>query len=89
LFQDHWFARGFLFAMSIPVAVVANIGRIVTIAIVARFWGQDLGMKIYHDYSGYLVFVLCVLLVMGLSALMDQTMAGLRRLRGGLKGRPA
>ena len=72
IFKQYWFSRIFLFAMSIPVAVAANIGRIVTIAIVARFWGQDLGMKIYHDYSGYVIFVLCVLMVMGVSGLMEQ-----------------
>ncbi len=82
MFKKHWFSRAFLFAMSIPVAVAANIGRIVTIAIVARFWGQDLAMKIYHDYSGYLIFVLCVFMVMGVSGLMDLSVTGWRRLRG-------
>lgn len=82
MFKKHWFSRGFLFAMSIPVAVAANIGRIVTIAIVARFWGQDLAMKIYHDYSGYLIFVLCVFMVMGVSGLMDVSSTGWKRLRG-------
>ena len=85
LFKKHWFSRIFLFAMSIPVAVAANIGRIVTIAIVARFWGQDLGMKIYHDYSGYLIFVLCVLMVMGVSGVMEQTWIFFDRVRKRLR----
>lgn len=71
LFRNHWFARWFLFIMSVPIAALANIGRIVTIAIVATFMGQDVGMKLYHDYSGYLVFVLAVLLVVGFNALLD------------------
>jgi len=83
LSKKHWFARLFLFAMSIPVAVAANIGRIVTIAIVARFWGQDVGMKLYHDYSGYLVFVLCIFMVMGVSSLMHRSAALCRRRQGG------
>ena len=85
VFRKHWFGRLFLFAMSVPVAVAANIGRIVTIAIVARFWGQDLGMKIYHDYSGYLVFVLCVLMVMGVSGVMEQTWIFFDRVRKRLR----
>ena len=80
VFWKHALARWFLFAMSIPIAAVANIGRIVTIAIVARFWGQDLGMRIYHDYSGYLVFILCVFLVMGLSAVMEKAWKIIERL---------
>ena len=85
IFKKHWFARLFLFAMSVPVAVAANIGRIVTIAIVARFWGQDVGMKIYHDYSGYVIFVLCVLMVMGVSGVMDQTWLFFDRVRKRLR----
>ncbi len=72
IFWQQNLARWFLFVMSIPIAAAANIGRIVTIAVIARFWGQDLGMKIYHDYSGYLVFILCVFLVMGLSSTMHR-----------------
>ncbi len=72
VFRTHNIERWFLFAMSVPIAATANIGRIVTIAIVARFFGQDIGMKVYHDYSGYLVFVLAVLLVIGVNAVMDK-----------------
>lgn len=72
VFRKNNIERWLLFCMSLPVATIANIGRIVTIAIVARFFGQDTGMKIYHDYSGYLVFLLAVLLVMGIDKLIDQ-----------------
>lgn len=78
--QRNW-ERWLLFLMSVPIAAMANIGRIVTIAIVARFFGQETGMKIYHDYSGYLVFVLAVLLVIGINALMDKAKAGVKRIR--------
>ncbi len=69
--QRNW-ERWLLFAMSVPIAAMANVGRIVTIAIVALLFGQDAGLKVYHDYSGYLVFVLAVLLVLGTNALMDK-----------------
>lgn len=81
LFKRHWFARWFLFGMSIPIAVAANIARIVTIAIVILFLGADVGMTVYHDYSGYLVFALCVVIVMGSSALMEQAGVLVARLR--------
>lgn len=78
--QRNW-ERWLLFAMSVPIAAMANIGRIVTIALVAAGLGQEIGMKVYHDYSGYLVFVLAVLLVIGINALMDNARTGLKRLR--------
>jgi exosortase len=87
VYRKNWPERGFLFVMSIPVAVVANIARIITIAILARFWGQEFAMTIYHDYSGYLLFSLCVFIVMGLNALLDHVSKGFgmigRKLRAG------
>jgi exosortase len=69
--ECHW-ERWLLFAMSVPIAALANVGRIVTIAIVSLAFGQEAGLKVYHDYSGYLVFVLTVLLVIAVNAGMDK-----------------
>ncbi len=81
VFRQSNAERWLMFLMSVPIAAMANIGRIVTIAIVAWFFGQDTGMKVYHDYSGYLVFVLAVLLVIGMNAVMDKAKAALKRMR--------
>jgi len=78
VFRKSNIERWFLFLMSVPIAAMANIGRIVTIAMAASFLGQEIGMKIYHDYSGYLVFVLAVALVAGTNALMDKAVGFLR-----------
>ncbi|NQU39063.1 MAG: exosortase/archaeosortase family protein [Lentisphaerae bacterium] len=59
-----------LFAFAIPLAMLANAARIVTIAIVAELFGQDAAMSLYHDYSGYLVFFLATLLMIGAGALL-------------------
>lgn len=82
--RKSWLSRGFLFAMSLPIAVVANIGRIVTIGIVAAVFGQEIGMKVYHDYSSYLIFVLSVLMLILTNHLIDRAL----RLYNALK-RPA
>ena len=72
VFRERNGERWLLFAMSVPIAAMANVGRIVTIAIVALLFGQEAGLKVYHDYSGYLVFVLTVLLVIAVNAAMDR-----------------
>jgi exosortase len=46
-----------LFACSVPLAVAGNIVRILTICLVARGFGQAAAMGFYHDYSGYVVFL--------------------------------
>lgn len=86
VFRKNNIERWFLFLMSVPIAAAANIGRIVTIAVVAGFLGQEIGMRIYHDYSGYLVFTLAVVLVVGINALMDKVTSLLHTLYGHRKG---
>ncbi len=85
VFRRHWAARWFLFLMSVPIAAVANTGRIITIGIIARFFGQGVGMKMYHDYSGYLVFVLAVLLLVALNASLGKSLDLLHRAQGAVK----
>jgi exosortase/archaeosortase family protein len=60
-----------LFASSIPLAVIGNLARITTVALVAQGFGQDLAMKVYHDYSGYIVFSLAILCMIGLGAALS------------------
>lgn len=60
-----------LFVSSMPLAVVGNLARITTVALVAQGFGQDWAMKIYHDYSGYIVFSLAILCMIGLGAVLN------------------
>jgi len=60
-----------LFVSSMPLAVVGNLARITTVALVAQGFGQDWAMKIYHDYSGYIVFSLAILCMIGLGAALN------------------
>lgn len=71
MFRKNNIVRWFMFLCSIPIAMFANIGRIITVAVYAVLFGQDAGMKIYHDYSGYIVFVFAVLLVMALDRVLN------------------
>ncbi len=57
-----------LFACAIPLAVLGNMVRIITIAIVARLFGQKVGTGFYHDYSGYITFIVGTLLMMQVAA---------------------
>ena len=52
-----------LFVCSIPLAVIGNIFRILSICLVAAWVGQEAAMGFYHDYSGYVVFIVGVSLM--------------------------
>lgn len=49
-----------LFLSSIPIAIVGNICRILTIGLMAQSFGQHVATGIYHDYSGYIFFPVAI-----------------------------
>ena len=55
--------RWLLFVSAVPLAVIGNIVRIIAIGLVAHFLGQQRALGFFHDYSGYVVFVVAVLLM--------------------------
>ena len=60
-----------LFLFCIPVAVVANICRIILVVVVAAFFGQDTAMGLWHDYSGYPIFLISIALMLALDRLLN------------------
>ena len=43
---------------AIPIAVFVNILRVVSIGLVAKSLKKDIALSIYHDYSGYFLFIM-------------------------------
>jgi exosortase len=54
--QDRLWKKLALFAGAIVFAIIGNAGRLVSIILVARFFGADLAGGPYHTISGYLSF---------------------------------
>jgi exosortase len=61
--QPTWLRRGVLFACSVPLAVVGNVVRIVSICIIASCTDPKFAIGFYHDYSGYIVFIVAIALM--------------------------
>ena len=55
--------KALLFASSVPIALIGNVVRIVSLALVAELWGSELALGTYHDTSAYIVFAVAVLLL--------------------------
>lgn len=70
-----------LFAMTVPVAVVSNSVRIVSLILVTDVWDEKVATGWYHDTSGIFIFVLAFMLMFSL----ERAVLGLRR----IVGRPA
>ena len=60
-----------LFMASIPLAVVGNISRIVTVAVVAEAFGGKIALGLYHDYSGYILFTASITMMVLIGGLLN------------------
>ncbi len=74
--QKTLLKKWLLFAASIPLAVAANSIRITSIAIAARLFGEKFAISIYHDYSGFLVFAIATLMMVGVGNLLNKIRVG-------------
>lgn len=70
--QPTWLRRGLLFALSIPIAVIGNVSRIVSIVAIAATCSSDFATGFYHDYSGYVVFLVAVFLMVAMGGLITK-----------------
>jgi exosortase len=56
VFEPIWWKKIALLACSIGFAIIANIGRIFTIILIAKLGYPGLAGGIYHEYSGFISF---------------------------------
>ena len=70
--QPTWFRRGLLFACSIPLAIAGNVARIVSICVIASCTDPQFATGFYHDYSGYIVFIVAIGLMVVAGELLDR-----------------
>jgi len=63
LTQDKLWKKVTLFGASLLFAVIGNAGRLVTVFIVGKFFGQDLAGGPYHAVSGFISFT-CAFIAM-------------------------
>ena len=61
--QTTWLRRAVLFACSVPLAVLGNVVRVMSICLVAAWTNPKFALGFYHDYSGYVVFIVAISLM--------------------------
>ena len=68
--QPTWTRRGLLFALSVPIAIIGNIARILSIVLVGAYASKSFATGFYHDYSGYVVFLVAIAMMVGCAELL-------------------
>ena len=77
--QPTWARRALLFACSIPLAVAGNVARIVSICVLASSTDPQFATGFYHDYSGYIVFIVAIVLMVVAGELIDRLFGTVRK----------
>ena len=70
--QPTWLRRGLLFVLALPIAVLGNVSRILSITVVAASCSPGFATGFYHDYSGYVVFLVAILLMVATGELVTK-----------------
>ena len=65
---------------ALPIAVIANGARIVGTGLAVQYWDPDKALGFFHEFSGWLIFVISLLCLYLLHTLMNvQARASRRR----------
>lgn len=64
------YKRGILFAIALPIAILANVLRITSVILVANYHGTDVAMGFFHDFSSVLFFLIAFLCLVLLGRLL-------------------
>ena len=59
--------------MAVPVSVAANGLRIVGTGLTVQYWDPDKALGFFHEFSGWLIFVVSLIMLFGLHALLRKT----------------
>ncbi|MFZ1156197.1 MAG: exosortase/archaeosortase family protein [Candidatus Sulfotelmatobacter sp.] len=63
LMERRIVVRWALALISVPIAVAANSARIVGAGLVVQYWDPEKAQGFYHIFEGWLVFVVCLILL--------------------------
>jgi exosortase len=68
--KTSFFKKSILFLSSIPIAIATNVMRITLVAVVNDLYGGKVAMGVFHDMTGYLVFVVAFGLLWGVAQVL-------------------
>jgi exosortase len=70
--QRSTWKRWVLVLLSVPIAIAANAFRVSGTGVLANYWGSQAAEGFYHTFSGWLIFVVAFLLLLGCGGLLSR-----------------
>jgi len=65
--------KAILLGSVVPLALLGNLARVTSMCLVTFYFGEGVGHK-YHDYSGYVIFLVLIAGMIGTEALLNKWM---------------
>ncbi|MDY6972776.1 MAG: exosortase A [Thermodesulfobacteriota bacterium] len=70
--QRVFWKRVVLVGACVPIAILVNGSRIIATGALAHFFGPELADGFFHTFSGWLIFLLAFLMLLGLGAVLGR-----------------
>ncbi|TVQ98210.1 MAG: exosortase/archaeosortase family protein [Desulfovibrionales bacterium] len=71
LTQKSHIKKTILIASAIPIAVVTNAMRVIVTGFLAQYWGAQVAEGFFHDFAGFAVFAVAMVLLLSLGGLLS------------------
>jgi exosortase D (VPLPA-CTERM-specific) len=84
LFRASFWKRAVVFLASVPIAILMNSARIGLIGVTVEYWGEKMAQGILHDFEGWVVFMLSIMVLLALAATLNRIGSGERSFRDAL-----
>lgn len=79
--ERRWWRRVALVAAVVPIAIVANAARVAGTGVVAHYYGVGAAEGFLHGFSGLMIFLVAVLLLLAVAQLLNLIERLMRRRR--------
>jgi exosortase len=77
-FEKRTWVRVVLFFSTIPIAIIANAGRVTLTGVVSQF-NPDLAEGFFHEAQGWVIFMVALVILVGLHQLIIRTTSLVQR----------
>jgi exosortase/archaeosortase family protein len=56
---------------AVPIAIITNAGRVSGTGILARYYGTEVADGFFHEFSGWVVYIVAFMMLFGLGWVLD------------------
>jgi exosortase/archaeosortase family protein len=63
----------------IPLALIGNLIRVITLCLITFYFGEAAGQGFFHNFSGIVIFIITITGLMGIESVIDKVSVKMRQ----------